>query len=119
MLAIVSITTPIFLLIAIGYAAVRWRILPHEAIPSLGRFVLYLAMPGLIIQTLSSMKISQVIDLNFILSYGIGSLLMLALTLFLSIKVFKDEPVLGSLKAMGVSMSNTPYFGFPDRKSVV
>lgn len=119
MLAIVSITTPIFLLIAIGYAAVRWRILPHEAIPGLGRFVLYLAMPGLIIHTLSSMKISQVIDLNFILSYGIGSLLMLGLALFLSTKVFKDEPVLGSLKAMGVSMSNTPYFGFPVLLQVV
>lgn len=34
MLAIVSITTPIFLLIAIGYAAVRWRVLPPEAIPA-------------------------------------------------------------------------------------
>lgn len=113
MLAIVSITTPIFLLIAIGYAAVRWRVLPPEAIPGLGRFVLYLAMPGLIIHTLSSMKIEQVIDLNFILAYGLGSLLMLGLVLFLSLKVFKDEPVLASLKAMGVSMSNTPYFGFP------
>ena len=47
MLAIVSITTPIFLLIALGYLAVRWRILPYEAIPGLGRFVLYFAMPGL------------------------------------------------------------------------
>ncbi|NLO55336.1 MAG: AEC family transporter [Gammaproteobacteria bacterium] len=119
MLAIVSITTPIFLLIAIGYAAVRWRVLPPEAIPGLGRFVLYLAMPGLIIHTLSSMKIEQVIDLNFILAYGLGSLLMLGLVLFLSLKVFKDEPVLASLKAMGVSMSNTPYFGFPVLLQVV
>lgn len=119
MLAIVSITTPIFLLIAIGYAAVRWRVLPPEATPGLGRFVLYLAMPGLIIHTLSSMKIEQVIDLNFILAYGLGSLLMLGLVLFLSLKVFKDEPVLASLKAMGVSMSNTPYFGFPVLLQVV
>lgn len=113
MLAIVSITTPIFLLIALGYAAVRWRILPHEGIPSLGRFVLYLAMPGLIIHTLSSMEIGEIIDINFILSYGLGSLLMLGLALLISFKLFKDEPVLASLKAMGVSMSNTPYFGFP------
>jgi predicted permease len=76
-------------------------------------------MPGLIIHTLSSMKIEQVIDLNFILAYGLGSLLMLGLVLFLSLKVFKDEPVLASLKAMGVSMSNTPYFGFPVLLQVV
>lgn len=119
MLAIVSITTPIFLLIAIGYAAVRWGVLSHEAIPSLGRFVLYLAMPGLIIHTLSSMQFEDVINLNFILAYGLGSLLMLGLVLFLSLKVFKDEPVLASLKAMGVSMSNTPYFGFPVLLQVV
>lgn len=119
MLAIVSITTPIFLLIAIGYAAVRWRILPHEAIPGLGRFVLYFAMPGLIIHTLSSMKIEEVIDTSFILAYGLGSLLMLGLGLLISLKLFKDEPVLASLKAMGVSMSNTPYFGFPVLLQVV
>src|SRR5690554_3681820 len=95
MLAIVSITTPIFLLIGLGYASVRWRILSHEAIPSLGRFVLYFAMPGLIIHTLSSMEFHEVIDLNFILSYGLGSLLMLGIALFLSTKVIKDEPVLG------------------------
>ncbi len=144
MLAIVSITTPIFLLIAIGYAAVRWRILPPEAVPGLGRFVLYFAMPGLIIHTLSSMavpglgrfvlyfampgliihtlssmKIEEVIDTKFILSYGLGSLLMLGLGLLISLKVFKNEPVLASLKAMGVSMSNTPYFGFPVLLQVV
>ena len=119
MLAIVSITTPIFLLIAIGYAAVRWRILPHEAIPGLGRFVLYFAMPGLIIHTLSSMKVEDVIDTSFILAYGLGSLLMLGFGLLISIKLFKDEPVLASLKAMGVSMSNTPYFGFPVLLQVV
>lgn len=113
MLAIVSITTPIFLLIAIGYAAVRWRVLPYEAIPGLGRFVLYFAMPGLILHTLSSMQFSEVLDFSFIIAYGLGSLLMLGLGLLISLKVFKNEPVLAALKAMGVSMSNTPYFGFP------
>ncbi len=119
MLAIVSITTPIFLLIAIGYAAVRWRILPYEAIPGLGRFVLYFAMPGLILHTLSSMQFEEVFDLSFILAYGLGSLLILGLGLLISLKVFKNEPVLASLKAMGVSMSNTPYFGFPVLLQVV
>ena len=119
MLAIVSITTPIFLLIAIGYAAVRWRVLPYEAIPGLGRFVLYFAMPGLILHTLSSMQFSEVLDFSFIIAYGLGSLLMLGLGLLISLKVFKNEPVLAALKAMGVSMSNTPYFGFPVLLQVV
>ncbi len=119
MLAIVSITTPIFLLIALGYLAVRWRILPYEAIPGLGRFVLYFAMPGLILHTLSSMEFDQVLDFSFIFAYGLGSLLMLGLGLLISLKVFKNEPVLASLKAMGVSMSNTPYFGFPVLLQVV
>lgn len=119
MLAIVSITTPIFLLIAIGYAAVRWRVLPYEAIPGLGRFVLYFAMPGLILHTLSSMQFSEVLNFSFIIAYGLGSLLMLGIGLLISLKVFKNEPVLASLKAMGVSMSNTPYFGFPVLLQVV
>lgn len=119
MLAIVSVTAPIFMLIAMGYAAIRWRILPYEIIPGLGRFVLYFAMPGLILHTLSSMKIEEVIDVNFIIAYGVGSLLMLTIGLLISLAIFKNEPVLASLKAMGMSISNTPYFGFPVLLQVV
>ncbi|PFG08763.1 AEC family transporter [Marinobacter sp. LV10MA510-1] len=112
MLAIVSITAPIFLLIAIGYAAVRSRLLPYEAIPGLGRFVLYFALPSLIVNTLSSMDIEEVIEPGFILAYALGSLLMIGLGLLLTLKILKNEPVLASLKAMGMTVSNTPYFGF-------
>jgi len=112
MLAIVSITAPIFLLIAIGYAAVRSRLLPYDAIPGLGRFVLYFALPSLIVNTLSSMDIEEVIEPGFILAYALGSLLMIGLGLLLTLKILKNEPVLASLKAMGMTVSNTPYFGF-------
>lgn len=119
MLAIVSITAPIFLLIAIGYAAVRWRMLPHEAIPSLGHFVLYFAMPGLILSTLSSMDIEEIIEPGFMLAYGLGTLLVMGLGLLLTRKVLGNDPVIASLKAMGMSMPNTPYFGFPVLLQVV
>ncbi|MBM7456627.1 hypothetical protein HNR62_002524 [Oceanisphaera litoralis] len=118
MLAILSITAPIFLLIGLGYGAVRWRIIPTETVPGLGRFVLYFAMPGLILSTLSKMRIEDVIDPGFMLAYGLGSLLLMGIGL-LGFRLWRQEPVLASLKTMGMVMPNTPYFGFPVLLQVV
>lgn len=118
MQAIISITAPIFLLIGIGYAAVRWRIIPTETIPGLGRFVLYFAMPGLIINNLSKMHIGDVLEPGYILAYSLGSLLLMGLGLLL-FRLLRQEPVLASLKTMGMVMPNTPYFGFPILLQVV
>ncbi|OXY82610.1 AEC family transporter [Oceanimonas doudoroffii] len=118
MLAIISITAPIFLLIGMGYSAVRWRLIPADTIPGLGRFVLYFAMPGLILSTLSKMRIEEVIEPGFMLAYGLGSLLLMGLGLIL-FRLLRQDPVLASLKTMGMVMPNTPYFGFPVLLQVV
>jgi hypothetical protein len=112
-LAVVSITAPIFILIALGYGAVRFRLMPAEAVPGLGRFVLFFAMPALIFHTLSNLSFRQVIEPHYLLAYAGGSLLLLLLGLLLTLLVLKNEAVLASFKAMGMVVPNSAFFGYP------
>jgi hypothetical protein len=113
MLAVIAITAPIFILIALGYGAVRFRLMPAEAVPGMGRFVLYFAMPALIFHTLSGLSVRQVIEPGYMLAYAGGSLLLLILGLILTLKVLNNEAVLGALKSMGMVVPNSAFFGYP------
>ncbi|WP_107851682.1 AEC family transporter [Oceanimonas marisflavi] len=113
MLAVMSITAPIFMLIALGYGAVRLRLVPGEALPGMGRFVLFFAMPALIFHTLSELSVHEVIEPGYLLAYAGGSLLLLALGLGLTIRIMKKKAVLGALQSMGMVVPNSAFFGYP------
>lgn len=113
MLAVLSTTAPIFLLIALGFIAVRTRLMPADAIPGLGRLVMYIAMPAMIFSTLTNMKFDQVIDPTYLLVYGAGSALALAAGLGLSKLLFRDSIDASGVKAIGMAVSNSAFFGFP------
>lgn len=113
MLAILATTAPIFILIAIGFLAVKSRLMPSEAIPGLGRYVLYFAMPALIFSTLNRMEFGEVFDPSYLLVYGIGSLITFVFGLTVSKAMRKDSIAGSGIKAIGMSMSNSAFFGFP------
>lgn len=113
MLAILATTAPIFILIALGYLAVKSRLMPADALPGLGRFVLYFAMPALIFNTLTRMEFSAVFDPSYLLAYGFGSLITFAFGLTFSKTVLQDSLAGSGVKAIGMSMSNSAFFGLP------
>jgi len=113
MLAVLSITAPIFILIAIGYAAVKSRLMPQEAIPGLGRFVLYFALPSLMFGTISRMEFGNVIELNYLAVYGIGSLLSLLVGIGFHKLVLKNSLVESGVKGIGMSIPNSAFIGLP------
>src|SRR5262245_17381631 len=76
---LLSITLPIFLLIALGFAAVRGRLVPAELVPALGFFVLNLALPALVLHALLGQDLSQTFNWNYIIAYAGGSLLIFAI----------------------------------------
>lgn len=113
MLAVLATTAPIFVLIALGYAAVRTGLMPAESIPVLGRFVLYFPLPALIFHTLAGLDFHQVVHPHFMMAYGGGSLLLFTLGLFASRALFRSARESGGLKALGMAMSNSAFFGYP------
>ena len=74
MLAVFLVTFPFFALIAAGYGAARARILPLDAIPGLNTFVLYFALPCMLLRFGAGTPIGQLLDGSVALVWGICAL---------------------------------------------
>ena len=74
MLNILTITGPIYLSIALGFAATRRGMFSKVDGQVLGRFVLNFALPAMLFNTLSQRNFAEVLNPNYLLAYGLGSL---------------------------------------------
>ena len=74
---VLDITTPIFLLIGLGFAAVRFGLYARTALPPLGRFVITFCIPALLFQAISQRHLAEVANVGYLLAYAGGSLLAL------------------------------------------
>ncbi|MDM0117780.1 AEC family transporter [Variovorax sp. J22R133] len=81
MAAIFVVTFPFFALVLGGYVAIRWRLLPIEAIPGLNVFVLMFALPCMLYKFASMTPIVRLLDPGIVLTYLIAAALMVALTM--------------------------------------
>ena len=113
MLQILTITTPIFILIAIGFLSVRYEMIGRDQIVGMGKFVINLALPALVIKALTERPLDQVFDRNYLLAYGIGSLCMFALGFAYSRWLRRETLSASAIVAMGMSVSNSGFIGYP------
>ena len=113
MLDILAITSPIFLIIALGYVAVRQNIIAQDVARGMGAFVMNFALPALLVKTLSGRPIADIIHGEFLIAYGGGSLIILtigiAYTRFIARKSFANA----TLQGLGMSFSNSGFIGYP------
>jgi predicted permease len=75
---VLAVTIPIFLLIGVGYFAVRARLVEQAGLKTMAAFVLNFALPALIVKALAARKLSEVADASYFLVYGGASLLVFA-----------------------------------------
>lgn len=113
MLAILGITAPIFILIAIGFFACRSGMISREQAAGMGRFVITFALPALVIRALLERPLAEVMDWNYMFAYGLGSLLVFGLGYGFARLVRKDSMSGCALVGMGVSVSNSGFVGYP------
>ncbi|MCI0509715.1 hypothetical protein C8E00_104117 [Chromohalobacter marismortui] len=118
MLDILAITTPIFLLIGIGYLAVMLRLFSKEQVRGLGGFVINFALPALIFRALVQRPLDEVLNPIYLIAYGSGSA-----TLFLGAWLFaryRGKTIGESgILALGMSTSNSGFIGYPIAAMVV
>jgi malonate transporter len=113
MLNILTITGPIYLSIALGFVATRRGLFSKVDGQVLGRFVLNFALPAMLFNTLSQRNFAEVMNPNYLLAYGVGSMLSFAIG-FGVWRVWRKKPLTQSgMVAMGVSCSNSGYVGYP------
>jgi hypothetical protein len=112
-LEILSITAPIFVIIAIGYAVVRYRIISRDGIRALAIFVVNFAVPALLFKTISERTVSEILHVDYLLAYGLGSLLTFFAVFVIARRARTQSLTNSSVSALGGSFSNTLMVGYP------
>ncbi|PIE25490.1 MAG: permease [Neptuniibacter caesariensis] len=109
---ILSLTSPTFILILIGFVAVRFGFLEKDNVRTLAWFVVNIGLPAAMFKALSSRSFQDILHYDYLLIYGLGSLISFS-GLFLLAK-FRGKPLTESaLLGLGGSISNSLMIGFP------
>jgi malonate transporter len=111
-LPVFLVTFPFFALIAAGYGAARARILPLDAIPGLNTFVLYFALPCMLLRFGAGTPIGQLLDGSVALVWGMAALAVVAgVVLFTrNARIGWNDAAFGALVA---AFPNTGFMGVP------
>lgn len=110
---ILAITTPIYLIIAAGFLAVRYGLFSKPDMRVLGRFVIQFCMPALIFRALSQRSLGEVLNTGYLLAYALGSLAVLGLAVLYARRVKRRPMTLAALQGLGMSASNSGFVGYP------
>jgi predicted permease len=109
-LNVLSVTAPIFLVIALGFTSARSGFLAPHATQALGAFVLRIAMPALIFKALASRPLAEVADLRLIAAYAGASALSFGSVFAL---FARGERRRAAMRALGAAAPNSGFVGFP------
>lgn len=106
-------TLPLFVLILLGYLAVkigRWQ---KTITDSLTKFTFYIAFPIMLFQIMSHFSEHSQIDIRLLLVFFGGSFIVFAIGCLIASKVFKLNGSESTLFAMGGIYTNTVFVGIP------
>jgi predicted permease len=113
MLDILAITSPIYIIVLIGYLCTRFDLFEKPDMRVFGKFVLNLALPALIFNALAGRHISEVLHPAYLLAYLGGSLLVLTTAYLAGRHLGGLNRTRSTFLAMGMSCSNSSFIGFP------
>lgn len=113
MTQLLPLILPIFLLMAVGFAAVRTRFAGEAQVQALGAFVLNFALPALILNALLRQDLRQTLDWSYVAAYALGSLAAFAIAFLLARVALRRPLDAAAVAALGASASNSGFVGFP------
>ncbi|MTW20360.1 AEC family transporter [Allochromatium palmeri] len=113
MFAILAVTAPIFLLIALGFVAVRQAWMPREGAVAMSRYALLFALPALLFDTLSKRSLDSILVPDFLLVYVSASMITYGIGVLVASIARRTSPLDNAFFGMGLSMSNSSYIGYP------
>jgi predicted permease len=113
MLDILAITSPIYIIVLLGYLCTRYALFEKADMRVFGKFVLNLALPALIFNALAQRHISEVLHPAYLLAYLGGSLMIMSAAYLASRHLAGLNRTRATFLAMGVSCSNSSFIGFP------
>ena len=113
MLHILSITGPIYLIIAAGFLTVRSGVFEPPDMRVLGRFVINFSLPALLFRAISQRPLGEVLNGVYLLAYTLGSLVVLLGAVAISRRLRGKPMPVAALHGLGMSGSNSGFVGYP------
>lgn len=112
LLPVLSITFPIFALIAIGYGTTAAGMFSAADNRVLGRFTINVALPALIFGALTSRPLAEVLRVDFALSYALAAVVTMGIV-GAGLRMAGTPPAQRGIAMMGVACCNSGYVGYP------
>ncbi|MEO0760663.1 MAG: AEC family transporter [Pseudomonadota bacterium] len=111
--ALFLIVLPVFLVVGAGYAAVRLRAFPDEAVNPLVKFATGIAVPVLLFRSIYNLDLSSALQPGLLVSFYAGALASFAVAALLARHAFRRRP--GEAVAIGFCalFSNSVLLGLP------
>ena len=110
---VLEVTGPIYLLMALGYLALRAQWLAPADLRVLGRFVVLFCLPALLFRSLAKQPLMQILQADYLMIYATGSLMTLGTVLLVARVVLGRPWSLAAMQAMGATGSNSAFVGYP------
>lgn len=113
MLDVLSITSPIYLIMLLGYAMTRLGVFAKADMRLFGKFVLNLALPALVFRALAQRHVTDIFNPTYLLAYTLGTLAVISLGYLYMRRVAGQDGTTAAIVAMGMSSSNSGFVGYP------
>lgn len=119
MLDILTITGPIFILIALGFGTARLGVVNAEQVRGMGTFVITFALPSLVFKAVSERQLAEVLHPQFLLAYAAAALVTFSIGYVIARRLRGEGLSTSAILAMGMSVSNSGFVGYPIAYMVV
>lgn len=113
MIAVLSVTLPVFVIVALGFASTRLEWTNSADIRSLGAFVIRFALPALIFKSLSQRSFTDIARADFLAVYTLASLAAFGVMFALARALRPGRIDASAIQALGSSASNSGFVGYP------
>jgi malonate transporter len=110
---LLELTAPLFLLVLVGYALVRWGRWPKAASDVLTRFVFAVAIPAFLFRLMSDFSKLPPVDARLLIAYFGGCVVTFVLARVVAARVFRMNGVDQSVFGLATIFSNNVLLGIP------
>lgn len=112
MLDIINITAPIFIIIALGYLCVRFKVIDAKHAKGMGSLVMNIALPALMFNAIAGTPFQEVILPHYLFTYALGSVMAFMVGIMLTKAVWRQDNISAALNSAALSFSNSAFIGF-------
>jgi predicted permease len=109
----ILLAAPLFVLVFVGYAILKWGGWNKAAADALAKFVFSIALPAMLFRLMSGFASLPPVDVRLLAAFFGGCLIVFVLGRLLSARLFRLDGVSQSVFALGGVFSNNVLLGLP------